>query len=209
MTAFGADNAEAARTNVKLGLGYLAKGYYQQSKERLLSAIRDDSHIAAGWYGMAYYLEKTGDIKAADQYYQKALSVEPHSGSAKNNYGTYLCRVGRYQDALHYFEAAVKESTYLDAASAYQNAGTCALMMHDVKLATTYFHSALSNNPSMSFSLLSLARLSYQSGDNAGADRYFDDFRKIELHNKSPEVVAQYEKYVFGGHSEVLNLQRQ
>lgn len=197
LSVLGDDNADAARTNAKLGLGYLAKGYYPQSKERLLSAIRDDSHIAAGWYGMAYYLEKTGDTKAADEYYKKALSAEPHSGEAKNNYGTYLCRMHRYQDALRYFDSAAKEPTYLDAASAYQNAGTCALMIPDVKLAKTYFHAALSNNPNMLFSLLSLARLSHQSGDNAAAERYFDDFKKIELHDKSPDVIAQYEKYVF------------
>lgn len=196
-SVFAQDNADAAKTNVRLGLAYLAKGYYPQSKERLLSAIRDDSHIAAGWYGMAYYLEKTGDTKAADQYYQKALSVEPHSGEAKNNYGTYLCRMHRYQEALRYFDAAVKEPTYLDGASAYQNAGTCALMIPDIKLAKEYFHAALNNNPNMSFALLSLARLSHQSGDDAAANRYFDDFKKIELHNKSPEVIVQYEKYVF------------
>ncbi len=197
LCALGNDSADAARTNAKLGLAYLQKGYFQQSKERLLSALRDDPHIAASWYSMAYYLEKTGDNKGAEQYYQKALSVDPHSGSALNNYGTYLCRMGRYQDAFKYFNAAVKEPTYLESANAYQNAGTCALMIPDVKLAEQYFHAALNNNPNAPFALLSLARLSHQAGDEVAADRYFEDFKKIALHNQSPEVVAQYEAYVF------------
>ena len=162
LVALGANQPDAARTNAKLGLAYLEKGYYPQSKARLLSALRDDPHIADGWYSMAYYLEKTGDTKSAEAYYRKALSVDPHSGEAKNNYGVFLCRMKRYQEALTYFASAVKEPGYLDAASAYQNAGTCALKMHNTKLAKYYFHLALDNNPRMPFALLSLAKLARQ-----------------------------------------------
>ena len=197
LCALGGNSADAARTNAKLGLAYLQKGYFEQSKERLLSALRDDPHIAASWYSMAYYLERTGNKKGAEQYYQKALSVDPHSGSAQNNYGTYLCRMGRYQEAFRYFNVAVKEPAYIDSASAYQNAGTCALMIPNVTLAKQYFQQALDNNPNMPFALLSLARLNYQAGDDAAADRYFDDFKKIQLHHASPAVVAQYEAYVY------------
>src|SRR3990167_1331218 len=85
LVSLGVNYADAARTNAKLGLAYLKNGYYPQSKSRLLSALRDDPHIADGWYSMGYYLEKTGDAKAAEAYYRKALSVDPHSGEAKNN----------------------------------------------------------------------------------------------------------------------------
>lgn len=190
-------NSAAAVTNARLGLAYLSKGFYTQSKERLLSALRDDPAIAAGWYSMAFYLEKTGNNMLAEKYYRKAIAVEPHSGSAKNNYGTFLCRSGRYPESIHYFVQAANEKTYLDSAGAYENAGICALMMKDNKAATQYFHQALQNNPSMPFSLLNMAKLSHLNGDDSAAEKYFVDFKEVALNNKSAATVQRYQQYVF------------
>ena len=195
--ADGNNPAEAARTNAKLGLAYLEKGLYPASKERLLTAINDDPKIAAGWYSMAYYLEKTDDNTEAEIYYRKAISIEPHSGSAKNNYGTFLCRLGRYQEAIHQFLSAANETDYLEVAQAYENAGICAMMIPNNSLALTYFHQALNNNPNMPFTLLNLARLNHINGDDASAQKYFGYFKKISLHNQDPKIVAKYRAYVF------------
>src|SRR5207248_325221 len=119
------DPVAAAKTNARLGLVYLQKGLYPASKERLLTSIQEDPKIAAGWYSMAYYLEKTGNLQQAEKYYRKAIEVEPHSGAALNNYGTFLCRTHQYQAAIAEFIKAAHERTYLDSAGAYENAGTC------------------------------------------------------------------------------------
>jgi len=194
-------NKPAAETNARLGLGYLEKGMYSTSKNRLLTALHEDPEIAAVWYSMAYYLEKTGNKKLAEQYYLKAISVEPHSGKAINNYGTFLCRIGQHQKAITEFLRAAHERTYLHAAGAYENAGTCALMMQhykdNKKLALTYFQKALENNPNMPRALLDTAKIYHQIGDNVSAEKYFIVFVKIALHNKSAHIVKQYRQYVF------------
>ena len=192
-------NSGAARTNAKLGLGYLKKGLYSASKDRLLTALKEDPTIASTWYCMGYYLEKTGNVAAAEKYYRKAIDVEPHSGEAKNNYGTYLCRQGRYSQAISEFLAAANEKNYLDAASAYENAGTCAMLIPNNVLALKYFHEALDSNPSMPFTLLSLAHLNYLQGNDADAEKYFSYFRALQLNNKPESVVQKYREYVFSG----------
>jgi len=191
------DPAAAARTNARLGLTYLQKGLYPQSKERLLTSIKEDPQIAAGWYGMAYYLEKTGNPQSAEKYYLKAIEVEPHSGAAQNNYGTFLCRRGRYQQAIAEFVKAAHQRTYLDAASAYENAGTCSLMIPDKKMAMFYFNRALQNNPNLPFSLLSMAKLNHETGHEVKADNYFMLFEKIAMTNKPASEVQKYHDYAF------------
>ncbi|HLB55752.1 MAG TPA: tetratricopeptide repeat protein [Coxiellaceae bacterium] len=191
-------NSAAAHTNAQLGMAYLNKGMYPASKHSLLLAIKEDPQLASVWYCMAYYLEKTGHPTQAEKYYREAIKVKPHSGSAKNNYGTFLCRVGREKQGIKELIAASKEHTYLNAASALENAGTCALMMHNKTLAMHYYHQALANNPSMPFSILSLARLNYQMGNDAEAKRYYTYFEKLELTNKPTNVVKAYHDYVFG-----------
>lgn len=198
VTGFGAEyNQAAAETNAKLGLAYLQNGLYAMSKQRLLSAIKEDPEIAASWYSMAYYLEKTGKISSADEYYRKAIEVDPHSGSAINNYGTFLCRNGRYQAAIQAFLKAASEPAYLQSASAYENAGICALKIPNNALAMKYFHQAIDNNPSMPFSLLSLARLNHQMGNESSAKKYFMLFKNLALYHKPDNVVEQYKQYAF------------
>ncbi|MCX7120372.1 MAG: hypothetical protein NTZ67_01120 [Gammaproteobacteria bacterium] len=140
-------NPDAARTNAKLGMAYLQKGYYAPGKKCLLISLNEDPQIASPWYSMAYFLEKTRHEKLAAQYYQKALSINPRSGAAKNNYGIFLCHQHYYKQAVSEFVLAANEPLYLHAAKAYKNAGQCALRMHDKKLARYYFREASANDP--------------------------------------------------------------
>lgn len=194
-------NSAAAHTNVKLGLAYLQKGSYPEAKSALLSALNEDPKLSSAWYSMAYFLEITDHMKSAEAYYRKAIDVKPHSGSAENNYGTFLCRVGREKEAVKEFIKAVHEPNYLNVAGAYENAGTCSLMAHDKKMAMYYFHKALANDPSMPFSLLSLARLNHQMGNEVKAKNYFQDFKILALAHKPAAVVQQYHDYVFSSAS--------
>jgi len=190
-----ADNPGAARTNAQLGLTYLNKNMYPEAKNRLLTALQENPKSAVGWYSMAYYFEKTDDLKSANQYYQKAISVEPHSGSAHNNYGTFLCRQKQYKAAIREFLVAIHQPNYMHVASAYENAGMCAMQIPDRKMATQYFEKAINNNPNMPYSLLNLARLNYKNGNTKVAERYFIDFTKIA--GLTSQQVEQFQKQVF------------
>ena len=118
-------NPDAARTNATLGLAFLKKGFYAQSKSALLEALREDPKIASPWYSMGYYFEKTKQFALAENYYHQAIKVNPHSGSARNNYGIFLCHQQRYAQALAEFKLAENEPTYLNSAKAAGNAAAC------------------------------------------------------------------------------------
>ena len=199
MSAFAEkeDRTAAAQANARLGIAYLNKGYVAISQQRLMLAIQEDRDNPEVWYSMGYFLEKTNQPVEAGKYYRHAISVDPHSGSAENNYGSFLCRTGHYQEGIAEFMAAIQEKTYLDAPQAYENAGICSLMMHNHRLALSYFYKAVGYNPNMPFSLLSIARLSHQSGDDQTAQKYFMNFALLMLHKQSKAVVDQYHDYVF------------
>lgn len=188
-------NPQAAKTNAQLGMAYLNKNMYAESKNRLLIALQEDPEIAAGWYSMGYYYQKTNNAKLAEQYYQKAISVEPTSGAAHNNYGAFLCQEKQYKNAISEFLSAINQPNYIHAASAYENAAMCALRIPDRSLAVSYFQKAIDNNPNKPYSLLSLAQISYQNGDTVSAERYFDDFVKIS--NLTSKEINTYRAHVF------------
>lgn len=119
------ENPALAKINVQLGLAYLDKADIAQAKSKFLQAKQQAPKDPVVWYSMAYFYECIADFKRAQTYYQKAIALNPQSGCAHNNYGTFLYRQGKYQEALAHFKLAVQDEYYLDAAKADQNAAMC------------------------------------------------------------------------------------
>lgn len=151
---------KTAEINIQLGLNYLAKQDTQRAKRKLLVALRQAPTLPEAWYSMGYFMESTGDSKEAGKYYAKAVSLGGKRGDVQNNYGTYLCRNGEYAEAIKHFMIATKDPDYLDAASAYENAGLCSLKIHDKEHAIQYFRQALAQDPDRRLSEQELAKLS-------------------------------------------------
>jgi type IV pilus assembly protein PilF len=160
---------KTAKINTQLGMAYLQRHDVQLAKQKLLLALEQAPSLPEAWYTMAYYLEATGDSAKANQYYQKALALAPKNGEVQNNYGTYLCRSGSYQNAIQHFLSAVEDPQYLNTASAYENAGLCALKIPNQQLAMRYFNHALMQDPNLPTSLIELAAFHFQQKNYAAA----------------------------------------
>jgi type IV pilus assembly protein PilF len=154
-----ASKTKLAMINVQLGMAYLERGNTQRAKQKFLVAIAKDPNLPEVWYSYAYFQEMTGDKEKARQDYLRAVQLAPQRGDIQNNYGTFLCRSGHYQEAIDHFKIAIKDPDYLDAASAYENAGLCALKIPNPKLAKEFFALAVNSDPNRSISANELAKL--------------------------------------------------
>lgn len=170
---------EAADANIALGMDSLQKGDVQAAKQKLLAAVKVSPKYPAGWYTLAYYYQATGDDDKANQYYVHALNLAPNSGDTNNNYGTFLCQTGQYQQAISRFMTAAQDPNYIDTAAAYENAGLCALRIPDLKQAKYYFVKAIEQDPSRATSLTDLAAICYKDKDYTNAYNYLNQLFKI------------------------------
>lgn len=170
------DFARASQLNVRLGLDYLQKQQMAMAKQKLLLALKQDPNSDTAHSAMGYYLERTGDIEQAETHYKKAIALATIKGTAENNYGTFLCRQKRYQEADYYFQQAAVDKQYLTPDKAYVNAGLCALLASDKPKARQYFGQALQKNPRSASALLELARLDYDRGQYAAASEYMRQY---------------------------------
>src|SRR3990167_2753508 len=150
------EKIKSAEINIQLGMGYLARQDVQRAKQKLLNALEQAPQLPESWYSMAYFKETTGNSTEAKKYYLKSVALAPKRGDVLNNYGTYLCRTGNYQDAIRYFQGATQDPDYLDVASACENAGLCALKIPNQKLAMYYFRMAVTQDPKRPISLAEL-----------------------------------------------------
>lgn len=179
---------EAAIYNVQLGLAYLKQGDRPRAKHKLLTALDLAPNSADVNAAIAYFFEKTGESIKAGIFYKKALSLAPNSGTQLNNYGSFLCRSGRYSEAEKYFLEAVKEIHYLNTAAAYENAGICAAQIPDYEKASRFFVKALMQNPQRKQALYELARVELKLNHAAKALAYMK--RYPALVNDEPALIS-------------------
>lgn len=178
---------KAAKINAQLGIAYLERNNIQRAKQKLLLSLEEGPSIPEPYYSMGYFQEATGNKTQAEYYYQRAIAVAPQRGDAQNNYGTFLCRAGKYQASIQHFLLAVKDSKYLTPADAYENAGLCALKIPNKQLAADYFLRAVKEDPSRSTSQLKLAELNYQSGSYTSSREHLKQFLALS-HRPSKEA---------------------
>lgn len=173
----------AAAYNTQLGLAYLKQGDRPRAKRKLINALTLAPNSAEANVAMAYYLEKTDDIEEAEEYYRKALAITPKNGAQLNNYGAFLCRRGKYQEADNYFIKAIKDPQYLHRAGAYENAGLCAAAIPNYYKAKRYFIKALKQDPQRKQALYELASIELKQKEAQKALMYLQQYPALSLND--------------------------
>ena len=177
--SYGNPNPNAAKLNAQLGIGYVNNGNISRAKRKLNQAMKQGPNIPEVLVAMAYYYEKTGDIREAEYYYKEAIDLNSTRGDTQNNYGTFLCREKHYQPAIKHFMLAIRDPEYLNTAEAYENAGLCAMQIPDKALAESYFEKALNPDPTRRWALLEMGEFKYDAGDYRLAHSYLERYFKI------------------------------
>lgn len=175
----GEKKIRAARINTQLAVAYLKRHEITRAKQKLILAMEEGPSLPEVWYTTAYFLEATGNKDKARQHYLKAIDLASERGDVHNNYGTFLCRNGKYKEAIHQFLLAIQDINYLDPAAAYENAGLCSLKIPDTVRAQFYFKKSLIENPNRPTSLIELAELNYRIKKIFTAKKLLDQFHRL------------------------------
>ncbi len=178
------DLIKASSYNVQLGLGYLKQGDRPRAKKKLLTALEQEPKSPDANSALAYYFEQTNEPRLAEKYYLKALSLANKGGAQLNNYGAFLCRQGNYNKAEQYFLKAAGDLHYVNTASAYENAGLCALSVARQDKAKFYFTQALRQDPARKVSFYELVKLEVQKGNNKEAFELVEKHRDLVLNDR-------------------------
>jgi len=172
----------ASTTNVQLAIGYLKKGKLDVAEDKVKRALalnwkNADAHTAAAFVYDA--LLKPG---LADTPYQYAIEFAPENGASYNNYGTFLCKQGRWKESVDYFLKAAKTPRYPTPAYALENAGACAEQIPDMELAETYLRQALKTNPKLPTALLEMAKISFSKNKDLSVRAYLQRYEEVAQH---------------------------
>ncbi|MGV6818120.1 MAG: type IV pilus biogenesis/stability protein PilW [Thiotrichales bacterium] len=153
--------ARSAELNVELGLDYLMQNRLDLAQIKLERALERDPELSRVNWAYALLQERLEKPRLAEKYYKRAISRDPKDAEALNNYGTFLCKQNRPEEAFRVFEKAGKILLYQKREVAYFNAGLCAVRQKLPARAEEYFKQSLEINPSYANSLYQMALLTY------------------------------------------------
>jgi len=169
----------AAETNTALGRQYMDRGEYEIALEKLKRAVAYDKTYAPAHTMLAVLYETIGELDEAGAEYRKAVQHDPKNGDVNNNYGAYLCRTGKQQEAERYFIAAIDDPFYDTPAIALANAGSCALATGDLDKAESFLRQSLGYDDQLPAALLPMAEVSYRKESYLRARAFLQRFESV------------------------------
>lgn len=173
------DKEELASTNIRLGVGYMQQGRFDDAMVKLQKALEASPNNPKAHSSIALLYEQIGDNENANKHYRTALRLDPGDGATHNNYAVFLCRIGEYQQAEKHFLTAINSRGYRTQAGAYENLGVCALGIPDYEKAETYLRKSLQINPKMPLALLKMASISLEKKRYLSGRAYLQRFLEI------------------------------
>jgi len=182
-----ANPKEAAQINQELGIAYLRQGNYELARVKLEKAVDEDPSLATAHSALGLVYERLGAIDEAEDEYRRAARLAGDDPNALNALAVFLClRRNEPDDALRYFDGALKYPLYPNRVMLFTNAGVCARKV-DLKMAEDYFRQGLALDPTSSELLLQLSDVSFQQGNYLQSRGFLE--RYITTIGVSPAVL--------------------
>jgi len=191
-----ADSQKAVESYVELATAYIGQGNVERARlhlDRALELEPEDAHALAT-LGLIYNAD--GEPELAERTFKKAISNDPDYTRARVYYGAFLYSQGRMEESRDQFRAASRDTDYNGRGSVFYNLGMTQERLGELDDALVSYRRASELTRGDARSLLSLARVMVETGDVAGAARYYD--RLLLMMQRSDGLVHSPESLLTG-----------
>ncbi|MBK1851688.1 MULTISPECIES: type IV pilus biogenesis/stability protein PilW [unclassified Marinobacter] len=181
-----ADRQKAVENYVQLASAYIGQGNIERARHHLDRALElePDSPQALATLGLIY--NSDGEPELAEKSFKRAISEDSKYTRARVYYGAFLYAQGRLEESRDQFSAASKDTDYKDRGSIFYNLGMTQERLGQQKEAIASYRRASELTRGDPRSLLSLSRVMVESGDVAGAARYYK--RLLVIMQRNPKL---------------------
>jgi tetratricopeptide (TPR) repeat protein/peroxiredoxin len=180
---------EFARNYLSYGSIFFQRGYFEQAESSFRQALRDDPESAEAFYGVGSACLNLGKTAEARAGFQRATELMPSYPdtlpNAWNNLGLLSTREGRTDEAIGYFQQALKLNP--DHLIALENLGNAYRQQKKWEEARTVLEHAVAVRPGDPESNYSLGMVFAQTDDTARAGEYLQ--RALKSRPAYPEAL--------------------
>lgn len=174
-----ADPRESVKANIDLATAYLQARQFKTANEIIQIAIDAEPDNVIALMIKALIASELNDFLGAEQAFKSALQADSRNGDVNHNYGTFLCKTGKYAEGRKFISLALKAPTYERSANSYAAIGSCFEKEGNNESARMNYEKALASDYNNPLALLNIAKLDYQSGRYENARGYMQRFTKL------------------------------
>lgn len=201
-----ADAAKRADVRTQLAISYMQRNQLEVAREELEHALEIAPDHSAANHAMAALQERLGNNEEAERHFRQAVRSDAENSQAAHDFGTFLCRRGRVQEALAQYESALSNPLYRQPDISNLRAGECLISHGNAQDSESYLRKALRINPQLSLALYYMADVNFRRSNYLSARGYIERYfsiasktpeslllaYKIERELRSPKVAEEY-----------------
>lgn len=172
-----------ARLRLELATAYYGRGQLTTALDEVKQAITLDPTFSEAFELRGLIYDGLNEPSFADESYRRAIQIDARNGSARHNYGWFLCRRQDYTRADAMFAQALDHPTSVSPARTLLARGVCQMQAGQTDEAKQSLSKSLELDPSNPATGFNLALLLYRAGDFERARFY------IKRVNAVPEKI--------------------
>ncbi|VAW80950.1 hypothetical protein MNBD_GAMMA12-3598 [hydrothermal vent metagenome] len=153
---------DPSQINASLCTAYFKKKNYKIALRRCDKSLAHNPDNANAHKWKAVLHQHLGQDTLAEKHFRRAVELAPNDSGAHNNFGTFLCRHKRYQQAEKHFLKALSDPLYGSRHFAYLNAGICMQSSGNSDKAEKYYRASLKIVPRFAPALIRMAQLTFR-----------------------------------------------
>jgi len=172
------DDAAAAVANMQLGINAMQQNNLSEAKAKIDKALNQDPRSADVHFVAGILYARIKEYSKADDYYSRAMNLEPRNSEYMNGYAVFLCSRKNYEKGEALAAKAAENPLYKSPQVALLNAGVCALDAGHAGKAEEYFRRAIKAQQDFSPALLYMAELEVKSANFLSARAFLERYQQ-------------------------------
>lgn len=163
---------------------------YPRALDLVKSSIRHNPDNAKAHSVAGLIYQRQGQSQEAQEYFSRAIQIEPNDPAIRNNFGNYLCAERKYGAAEENFLIAANSPRNAQPDTALTNAGLCALRANENNRAKDFFSKAVQVNSAQTIALYQLALMSQRNADAVTASGFLQHYLTHKSHSAKTLMLA-------------------
>lgn len=192
------DREAALDTHYRLAMAYIDNRNRDSARHHIEKAFELDDDSAKAYAAQAMLLQLEGEVERAEDSFKSALREDRSFSQARNNYGAFLYRQQRYEEAYEQFSIVSEDLSYDNRARALLSLGRTAKQLGREERARAAFEHAFTLDRRLAPVLLELADISFQDKEYAQAKRYLDQYGEVSRQSARSLLLGIKIERIFG-----------